>query len=142
MSEMDVIGLRKHVEYSRNKGLLDIMEKRRRVKKDLLKTRNYNIVLACLDAGQEIPSRPEPYDVCFYVVEGSGTFTVGNEKAELSSGQMVFAERAWAVFASSLNRPPYSLPRNTYPEKVPLLVLNLGHFAAPRTVLLVRHYTH
>ncbi|MEM3873535.1 MAG: cupin domain-containing protein [Candidatus Bathyarchaeia archaeon] len=91
MSEMDVIDLRKLVEYSRDMGLLDTMEKRRRVKKDLLKTRNYNIVLVCLDAGQEIPSRPEPYDVCFYVVEGSGTFTVGNEKAELSSGQMVSA---------------------------------------------------
>jgi len=91
MREMDVIDLRKHVEYSHDKGLLDAMEKRRRVKKDLLKTKNYNIVLVCLDAEQEIPSRPEPYDVCFYVVKGFGTFTVGNEKADLSSGQMVFA---------------------------------------------------
>ncbi|MEM0217123.1 MAG: hypothetical protein QW612_06250 [Candidatus Bathyarchaeia archaeon] len=33
MSEMDVIDLRKLVEYLRNKGLLDTMEKRRRVKK-------------------------------------------------------------------------------------------------------------
>ncbi len=87
---MDVIDLRKLVGYSQDKGLLDIMEKLRRVKKDLLKTRNYNLVLVCLDVGQEIPSRPEPYDVCFYVVEGSGTFTVGKEKADLSSGQMVF----------------------------------------------------
>ncbi|MBX5320420.1 MAG: cupin domain-containing protein [Candidatus Bathyarchaeota archaeon] len=87
---MEVIDLKKLAEYSRDKGLLDTMKKRRRVKKDLLRTKNYNIVLVCLDAGQEIPSRPEPYDVCFYVVEGSGTFTVDCEKAELSSGQMVF----------------------------------------------------
>ncbi|MGB9684597.1 MAG: cupin domain-containing protein [Candidatus Bathyarchaeales archaeon] len=87
---MDIVDLRKLVEYSQDKGLLDTMEKRRRVKKDLLKTRNYNLVLVCLDVEQEIPSRPEPYDVCFYVVEGSGTFTVGNEKADLSGGQMIF----------------------------------------------------
>jgi len=29
--------------------------------------------------------------VCFYIVEGSGTFTVGDEKADLSAGEMVFA---------------------------------------------------
>ncbi|MGC8998928.1 MAG: cupin domain-containing protein [Candidatus Bathyarchaeia archaeon] len=87
---MDVIDLRKLVGYSQDKGLLDSMEKRRRVKKDLLKTRNFNLMLLSLDFGQEIPSRPEPYDVCFYVVEGSGTFTVGKEKADLSSVQMVF----------------------------------------------------
>jgi len=38
MEEMDVIDLRKLVEYSRDKGFLHSMEKRRRVKKDLLKT--------------------------------------------------------------------------------------------------------
>jgi quercetin dioxygenase-like cupin family protein len=88
---MDVINLKKLVQFSEDKGLLDTMEKRRRVKKELLKTRCFNLVLVCLERGQEIPSRPEPYGVCFYIVEGSGTFTVGDEKADLSVGEMVFA---------------------------------------------------
>jgi quercetin dioxygenase-like cupin family protein len=87
---MDVINLKNLVQISEDKGLLDTMEKRRRVKKDLLKTRCFNLVLVCFDRGQEIPPRPEPYDVCFYVVEGSGTFTVGNDKADLSAGEIVF----------------------------------------------------
>lgn len=88
---MNVADLRKLAEYSHDEGLLDTMEKRRHVKKELLKTRNYNIVLVCLDAGQEIPPRPEPYDVCFYVVDGAGTFTVGEEKADLCESQIVYA---------------------------------------------------
>ena len=54
------------------------------LKKDLLKTTNFNVVLICLEAGQEIPSRPEPYGVCFYVINGKGLFTVGNETIELA----------------------------------------------------------
>jgi quercetin dioxygenase-like cupin family protein len=87
---MDVINLKRLAQFSWDRGLLDTMEKRKRVKKDMLKTRCFNLVLVCLDRDQEIPPRPEPYDVCFYVVEGSGTFTVG-EKADLSAGEMVFA---------------------------------------------------
>jgi len=67
------------------------MEKCKRVKKNLLKTRCFNLVFVCPDRGQEIPPRPEPYDVCSYIVEGSGTFTVGDEKADLSAGEMFFA---------------------------------------------------
>jgi quercetin dioxygenase-like cupin family protein len=88
---MDVINLKRLAQFSQDNGLLDTMEKRRHVKKDLLKTRSFNLVLVCLDRGQEIPPRREPYDVCFYIVEGSGTFTVGDEKAGLSAGEMVFA---------------------------------------------------
>jgi len=32
-----------------------------RVKKDLFKTKMFNLVLVCLEAGQEIPPLPEPY---------------------------------------------------------------------------------
>jgi len=66
------------------------MEKCKRVKKNLLKTRCFNLVFVCPDRGQEIPPRPEPYDVCSYIVEGSGTFTVGDKKADLSAGEMFF----------------------------------------------------
>jgi len=62
-----------------------------RVKKDICKTKMFNLVLVCLETGQEIPARPEPYDVCFYVIDGDGTFTVGNGEAQLGAGSMVFA---------------------------------------------------
>jgi len=86
-----VLDLDKLVEFSQKQGLLNTMEDRRGVKKDVLKTNNFNIVLICLDAGQEIPSRPEPYDVCFYVIDGSGTFTVGNGRVDLRHGGAIFA---------------------------------------------------
>ena len=85
-----VLDLNKLVQFSQKQGLLSTMEDRRRVKKDLLKTSNFNIVLICLETGQEIPSRPEPYAVCFYVVDGKGTFTVGNEQIELNRGSLIF----------------------------------------------------
>ncbi len=65
--------------------------KTQRVKKELCKTKWFNIVLVCLETGQEIPPRPEPYEVCFYVIEGQGTFTVGDKQAELNAGSMIFA---------------------------------------------------
>ena len=62
-----------------------------RIKKDLCETRMFNIVLICLETGQEIPPRPEPYDVCFYVIEGQGTFTIGDKQMNLKGGSMTFA---------------------------------------------------
>jgi quercetin dioxygenase-like cupin family protein len=77
--------------FSQKQGLLNTMEDRRQVKRDLLKTAYFNVVLICLETGQEIPARPEPYAVCFYVIDGKGFFTVGSERVELSSGDMIFA---------------------------------------------------
>ena len=65
--------------------------KTERVKKDICKMKMFNIVLVCLGTSQEIPPRPEPYDVCFYVIKGQGTFTVGNKQTELKAGSMIFA---------------------------------------------------
>jgi quercetin dioxygenase-like cupin family protein len=48
------------------------------VKKDLLKTAGSNIVLVCLEAGQEIPPHPEPYAVVFVVLQGEGFITAGS----------------------------------------------------------------
>ena len=70
---------------------LEEFSKMQRVKKDLCKTKMFNIVLVCLETGQEIPPRPEPYDVCFYIIEGQGIFTIGKEQTNLKSGSMVFA---------------------------------------------------
>jgi len=79
--KMDVQDLVKLVEFSKTE----------RVKKDIYKTKMFNLVLVCLETGQEIPPRPEPYDVCFYVIEGEGVFTVGDEQTNLRDGQMTFA---------------------------------------------------
>jgi len=48
------------------------------VKKDLLKISGSNIVLVCLETGQEIPSHPEPYAVVFVVLQGEGVITAGS----------------------------------------------------------------
>jgi quercetin dioxygenase-like cupin family protein len=82
--------LTKLAEFSKDQGLLSTPENRRKIKKDILKTSNYNVVLICLEAGQEITSHPEPYSVCFYIIEGKGIFTVGNEQVELDRGCMIF----------------------------------------------------
>ena len=91
MNVVQVFDLNKLVEFSQKQGLLNSMEARRPVKKDLLKTSNFNVVLICLETGQEIPSRSEPYGVCFYVIKGKGVFTVGSEQVKLSSGGLIFA---------------------------------------------------
>jgi quercetin dioxygenase-like cupin family protein len=104
MNMAKVLDLNKLVEFSQKQGLLNTMEDRRRVKKDILKTRSFNLVLICLEAGQEIPSRPEPYDVCFYVVDGKGAFTVGDEQVELTRGGMIFAPANEARGIRSLER--------------------------------------
>lgn len=87
---MKVFDLKELAVFSDKQGMLSLMEDRRKIKKDLLKTNNFNLVLISLDAGQEIPSRPEPYGVCFLVVDGKGIFTIGKEKIELSSGGLIF----------------------------------------------------
>jgi len=50
------------------------------VKKDLVKTAGSNIVLVCLEEGQEIPPHPEPYAVVFVVLQGEGTITSGRKE--------------------------------------------------------------
>jgi len=87
----EIFDLKKLVAFSQKHGQLNTVEDSRRVKTDLLKTRNFNVVLICLEAGQEIPSRPEPYAVCFYVIDGKGVFTVDSEQVELTRGGMIFA---------------------------------------------------
>ena len=86
-----VFDIKKLAEFSQKQGLLSTTEDRRPVKKDLLKTANFNVALICLESGQEIPAHPEPYGVCFYVIDGKGRFIVGNEQFELAAGEMIFA---------------------------------------------------
>ncbi len=86
---VNTIDVRKLIRFSTDEGRLDTMEKRRAVKRDLLRTDYFNIVLVCLEEGQEIPARPEPYEVCFYVIEGRGVFTVGEKRVSLDEGNMI-----------------------------------------------------
>ena len=92
--KLDIWDLTKLAEFS----------KIQRVKKDLCKTKMFNIVLVCLETGQEIPPRPEPYDVCFCVIEGQGIFTIGDEQSNLKSGSMVFAPANVARGIKSIKR--------------------------------------
>jgi len=87
----EVFDLNQLEVFSQKQDLLSNMDDRRQVKRDVLKTSNFNVVLICLEAGQEIPSRPEPYGVCFYVIDGKGVFTVGNEQFKLARGGLIFA---------------------------------------------------
>lgn len=86
----EVFDLNQLAAFSQKQGLLSNIEDRRQVKRDVFKTSNFNIVLICLETGQEIPSRPEPYGVCFYVIDGKGTFTVENEQFKLVKGGLIF----------------------------------------------------
>lgn len=38
------------------------------------------VVLFCLEAGQEIPEHTAPSEVLFYVLQGTGTVGIGEEK--------------------------------------------------------------
>jgi len=79
--ELDVRELSELAEFSKTES----------VRKILYETRAFNVVLVCLETGQEISPHPESYDVCFYVIDGEGTFTVGDRQIDLNKGSMIFA---------------------------------------------------
>jgi quercetin dioxygenase-like cupin family protein len=54
------------------------------IKKNILTSRNFNIVIVCLEKSQEIKPHPEPYAVFFLVLEGKGIFTNSEGSFELS----------------------------------------------------------
>lgn len=62
-----------------------------KTKGDVFKGEHFNIVVICLDDGYEIPPHHEPYDVFFYVVSGTGVFTVGEKRWDAEEGSMIFS---------------------------------------------------
>jgi len=48
-------------------------------------------LLLGLEAGVEIPVHPDAAEVIFYVIEGRGTITVGEQSQEVESGYLVVA---------------------------------------------------
>lgn len=49
---------------------------------------NLKLPVICLMPGQEIPPHPGATGM-FYVVEGKGVFTAGEEKIEISAGSLI-----------------------------------------------------
>lgn len=57
--------------------------------KKLLKNEDVQIMNLNLEPGDEIPSHSVPVNVFFYVVSGSGTIEIGNEKAVVEEKDIV-----------------------------------------------------
>jgi len=62
------------------------------VKKDIIKSENFNIVSVCLEKGQEIKPHPEPYAVFFLVLKGAGLFISKEGEFELKRNDGLFIE--------------------------------------------------
>jgi quercetin dioxygenase-like cupin family protein len=78
-----------------HKDLQDLIEYSRttRVVKDVLMTDWFNVVLVCLEAGQEIQPHPEPYAVLFHVIKGEGTITAGTERYDVKPNHVIFVPK-------------------------------------------------
>jgi quercetin dioxygenase-like cupin family protein len=63
------------------------------VKKDLMKTAGSNIILVCLETGQDIPPHPEPYAVVFVVLKGEGIITSGAVEHPVTSHHLVSVKK-------------------------------------------------
>ncbi|MHA1269392.1 MAG: cupin domain-containing protein [Candidatus Helarchaeota archaeon] len=61
-------------------------------KKDIIKSKMFNIVIVSLKKGQEIPLHPEPYAVFFLVLEGSGIFTSESGKFNMKKNDGLFVK--------------------------------------------------
>ena len=55
-------------------------------------TPNFNVVRVSLNKGLVIPPHPEPNGVVFIVLQGAGTFTKGEESAELKAFDSIYIE--------------------------------------------------
>ena len=60
-------------------------------RKDIFKGQHFNVRVICLDSGSAIPSRPEPYEVFFYVLSGKGVISAGDSAWDVGPGTMVYA---------------------------------------------------
>ncbi|MFO8033674.1 MAG: cupin domain-containing protein [Candidatus Bipolaricaulota bacterium] len=61
------------------------------VKRTVHRGDDFNVLVVCLDAGQEIPVHDESYNVFFYVVSGRGRFTLHGEGVDLGPGEMIYS---------------------------------------------------
>ena len=63
------------------------------IKTDLIKTKNFNIVIVHLGKNQEIPPHPESYAVFFLVLQGSGVFTTKEGTVSLQKNSSIYYEK-------------------------------------------------
>ena len=69
---MEILDLKKLIKFYPNK-----------ISRDMLADKpEMRIALMCLEAGQKLEPHKAPLRLLMYVVEGKGTFTVGDEKIE------------------------------------------------------------
>ena len=87
---VEVFHLNTLAKFHGNPGLLS-HDDLKKIEQVLSKADFNAVALVSLEAGQEIPPHAEPNGVCFYVINGKGLFTVGSERVELASGDMMFA---------------------------------------------------
>ena len=59
------------------------------VSKTIIKEPTGTITLFAFDKGQELSPHTAPYDALAQVMEGKATFTVGDERAEMESGEAI-----------------------------------------------------
>ena len=62
------------------------------IKKDIIKSKNFNTVLVYLEKNQEIKPHPEPYAVFFLVLKGTGLFTDKKGTSKLKKNDGLFIE--------------------------------------------------
>ena len=62
------------------------------LKKDILKSDKFNVVLVFLEKNQEIKPHPEPYAVFFLVLDGAGLFTTEDRSLEIGKGGCIFIQ--------------------------------------------------
>ncbi len=66
----------------------------KRVRKKLLQCDGLVSEMVCYEPGQEtVPHHHPRQDEIFYIVEGQGTITIGDESVEVSATSVVFAPR-------------------------------------------------
>ncbi len=79
---MGMIDVKKHIEYSDKKY----------VSKLLYDSEDIRLVLFCLEAGQGVPAHTSDSRVVMTVIEGEGSFIVGDKTPEVRPGYIAVCE--------------------------------------------------
>ena len=79
---MEILDLKKLIKFYPNK-----------ISRDMLNDKpEMRIALMCLEPGQKLEPHKAPLRLLMYVVEGKGTFTVGDEKIEADEKTCILCE--------------------------------------------------
>ena len=79
---MEIIDLKKQIKFSPD-----------RISREMLSDKpEMRVALMCLKAGQKLEPHKAPLRLMMYCVEGSGTFTVGEEKIEANEKTCILCD--------------------------------------------------